>query len=81
MRIKLYRCLKPESIHFFELGNLFDMESEEYHYLRFADKKEEILSRNEVCAINYIDTKSNKAYEEVTEEQEEFVKEIENDLI
>lgn len=73
MILKLYRCLKPESNHFFEIGNLIDMESGYYHDLCFADKTEETLTEEEVQIINYIDTETKQSYNEVTEEQIEYL--------
>ena len=77
MVFKLYRCLKSESCHFHEIGHLFDMESEYYHYLKFSNCDEEIFSREEVQAINCIDTTSNQYWNKVTEEQIEFINEME----
>ena len=76
MILKLYRCLKPESNHFFEIGNLIDTESDYYHFLKFSDGAEENLTREEVQAINVIDTETKQSYDEVTQEQLEYLEEI-----
>ena len=73
MIYKLYRCLKPESVHFYQLGNSVDMESEYYHYLQFVDGDIEILTKEEVDAINIIDTNTKQSWIKVTEEQYEFI--------
>lgn len=73
MILKLYRCLKPESSHFYELGNLIDMESEYYHFLRFLNGDEEIFAKEEVGAINCIDTIEKTSYNQVTDEQREWI--------
>ena len=76
MILKLYRCLKPESNHFWEIGNLIDMESEYYHILQFSDKVEATLTREEVEAINCIDTIKNMSYMPVTDEQEDYLRKL-----
>lgn len=73
MIFSLYRCLKSGNEHFHEIGQLTEMESEYYHYLRFINGDEIIFTREEVSALNYIDTNTNQAYEEVTQEQHEFM--------
>ena len=49
------------------------MESEYYHYLQFVDGDIEILTKEEVDAINIIDTNTKQSWIKVTEEQYEFI--------
>lgn len=73
MIFSLYRCLKSGNEHFHEIGQLIDMESEYYHYLRFVNGDEIIFTREEVDGLNCIDTNTNQCWTEVTAEQQEFM--------
>ena len=71
--IILVRCLRPESIHFYEIGKEIDCESEYYYDIKFINGDIITLTKEELEFVNFIDFNKKQCWNEITEEQQLFI--------